>query len=1353
MKPARSLWPLLFLATACAIPTAADFQHAPDIVQPDNPFEPKDNYVAGDGDAPGFAVTTVTPAQGPIAGGTRVQLAGVGFLSFSKVVFGSSEGVDVVVENDGSITVTTPPHPAGPVAVTVQRPSGATTTLADGFFYTTDIAVDSVDPATGPSTGGTPITLRGAGFNADTKVVIGGHLAVSSHVLDPATLIAVTPPGTPGPRDVLIVNAMGSAVRRKGFAYVVPPAIARCTPAVVPTGTTTLVTVSGTGLGGAGTASATGAAATLAGASGADAVRVQVTPTGAGPIGFTVTTGGGVATQPSCLFAADPASIAGTAPRVLGIIPSLGDTDGGLEAVVAMIGNSGNSAGDLQVLLGATAAEVLAIDDGGRTVRIRVPAHAEGLVDCAVHAPGGTDTLADAFRYVAKVTLTSVVPDSGPPEGGTVVTVSGTHLDQVTELRIGPLPAPQVQAPTSIQQVVRTAPANPGRHDVTALVTGGGHVILPGAFTFGAVEPDLVAVAPASGSMAGNTLVSIVGSGFSTGCRVYFGTLEATYEDSPDPARLGVRTPQATAGQVDVTVVWADGTRKTLPRAFTYFDPTGYFGGVWGDAIDGAVNVTVLDSYNGKPIWNAFVILGSDTATPYRGTTDLRGQLTLSGDDLFGPLQATASRGDYSTFTLAGVDAENVTLFLDPIFPTSEGGGGTGAQHLPPGTVAGHVLESDKYLLTPPGSCADQPLVHGALCRPCTTDGDCGGAKCLDLPGGGRYCATSCVGPSDCPDRYACLGTLSSGNACVPVVGNAEVHCATTATGLFSSALEAGPGTLVAADHQYALNSRLGDVAIYCVGGVRRYDDATFEPLVLGIQRHVPVYPALLAAGRDITLDILLDRDLDVRLVNAPGGPNGPDSHTLLAELDLGSDGLLRLWPQQVALDQDHFVVHHLPRVLAGPLADATYTFYAEANSQTPTTIPYSVSMIRNWVPGGNNRVLKVGAARVTSLDPVLQPDASGGCALPDGGGIVFGPGGRAYRIDGAGAVSPMPSLATHTLRACAAAEDGSVIAVGDLGTIVRYDGSATTAETSPTPRALYAIARASDGSAVAAGDGVLLQRDAGGTWTRLDPKTKAPLRAVVVAADGSAALVVGDGGVALRVVAGQVLPVSPYPTSEDLLAAAPYGPGALVVGAHGSSFVASFAGDFKALAAPTDADLRALATLPDGTLVAAGSVGTFLRLAWGLWSSIPAPGFDGEVTVVFPGDDGAIAVSSDVVAVGPFLHLTNFLSPPHELFWNGLTIAWNRDGPPLPSFSYTRLSGAKGVGDWVIVADGPIESVTLPDLWTAAGLQVLSSGQMDVRSTQVLMDHFSLDSFDGNAFSMDGWRSWTVEEFTTRRP
>jgi len=81
-------------------------------------------------------VTAVSPAGGPIAGGTTVTVTGTGLSGATEVDFGSAPATNVSASSSTSLTATVPAGSAGTVDVTVTTPSGTSATgPADRFTY------------------------------------------------------------------------------------------------------------------------------------------------------------------------------------------------------------------------------------------------------------------------------------------------------------------------------------------------------------------------------------------------------------------------------------------------------------------------------------------------------------------------------------------------------------------------------------------------------------------------------------------------------------------------------------------------------------------------------------------------------------------------------------------------------------------------------------------------------------------------------------------------------------------------------------------------------------------------------------------------------------------------------------------------------------------------------------------------------------------------------------------------------------------------------------------------------------------------------------------------------------------
>jgi IPT/TIG domain/FG-GAP repeat len=99
--------------------------------------------------------------------------------------------------------------------------SGAAWAFADESVPTP--TVTSVDPVSGPSAGGTPITVVGSGFvEGATTVELGGTAASSVDVLSESELTAVTGAHAPGAVEVAVSDENGASTGGPTYTYVTP---------------------------------------------------------------------------------------------------------------------------------------------------------------------------------------------------------------------------------------------------------------------------------------------------------------------------------------------------------------------------------------------------------------------------------------------------------------------------------------------------------------------------------------------------------------------------------------------------------------------------------------------------------------------------------------------------------------------------------------------------------------------------------------------------------------------------------------------------------------------------------------------------------------------------------------------------------------------------------------------------------------------------------------------------------------------------------------------------------------------------------------------------------------------------
>ena len=202
-------------------------------------------------------VTGLTPASGPSTGGTTVAVTGTGLTSAAAVKFGATPATTFSIQNDTTILATSPIANLGTVDVKVTTAGGTTATVpADRFTYVVppQPTVTGVSPTSGPSTGGTTVTLTGTGLTGATAVNFGaGNPAIFFTVNSPTSATITSPAGPIGIVDVTVTTPGGtSAVNGVDkFTYTVPPApaVTALSPSSGPNGT--FVTITGTNFTGA----------------------------------------------------------------------------------------------------------------------------------------------------------------------------------------------------------------------------------------------------------------------------------------------------------------------------------------------------------------------------------------------------------------------------------------------------------------------------------------------------------------------------------------------------------------------------------------------------------------------------------------------------------------------------------------------------------------------------------------------------------------------------------------------------------------------------------------------------------------------------------------------------------------------------------------------------------------------------------------------------------------------------------------------------------------------------------------------------------------------------------------------
>ncbi|MBV8194741.1 MAG: IPT/TIG domain-containing protein, partial [Candidatus Dormibacteraeota bacterium] len=526
------------------------------------------------------AVDAVTPNQGPTGGGTTILISGSNFSADSAVSFGGTPAASITVNSASSIAATSPAGSAGRVDIVVSTGQGGPSAMsqADAFTYESAPSVSSLSPEGGPLSGGTTITINGAGFVwRATSVTVGGEPATSVVVFDGgSSLTAVTPSqASAAVADVIVSTPGGTSTVTPAdeFMYEVAPSLSSISPAGGPVVGGTQVTVTGTGFASDASVSFGGAPATNVIVDSPTSITAT-SPSVNGPasVDVVVTTFGGA----TPITGADSFSYG--APAIDSVSPNAGPLAGG--TLVYIFGHGFTP--DATVSFGGVPASSVTIESA-TSIAATSPADSAGAVDIVVSAFQGVSatTSADQFAYESPPTLTSVAPNSGSKYGGTSVTISGANFTSGTSVSFGGL-----YAQVTVESSTTLLATSPDYYDAyywyyysyprtvgISVTTPGGSTAASSSDQFTFENPPAVwSVSPDAG--AAGTSVTLTGYGFTTGASVRFGGTAATNVVVSSSSSLTASAP-AGSGTQSVTVTDANGVSPNQNSViFAYAAPT-----------------------------------------------------------------------------------------------------------------------------------------------------------------------------------------------------------------------------------------------------------------------------------------------------------------------------------------------------------------------------------------------------------------------------------------------------------------------------------------------------------------------------------------------------------------------------------------------------------------------------------------------------------------------------------------------------------------------------------------------------------------------------------------------------------
>ncbi|MGA6206400.1 IPT/TIG domain-containing protein [Nocardia testacea] len=232
--------------------------------------------------------------------------------------------------------------------------------------------ITSLSPTSGPTTGGTSVTITGTGFTGPTTVRFGA--TATTFTLDsPTQITAIAPGGSAGATPVTVTTAQGTS-NAVSYTYLAVPTLSSVSPGQGSTAGGTTVTLTGTGL--------TGATAVFFGSTSvsftvdSDTQITAVSAAGSGIVLVGVTGPGGTSNTVPFVYV--------VVPTLTAIAPASGPPAGGNNVTLTGTGFTG----PLTVRFGNTAT-VFTVDSSTQITAV-APAGSVGTVQVTVTGSGGT---------------------------------------------------------------------------------------------------------------------------------------------------------------------------------------------------------------------------------------------------------------------------------------------------------------------------------------------------------------------------------------------------------------------------------------------------------------------------------------------------------------------------------------------------------------------------------------------------------------------------------------------------------------------------------------------------------------------------------------------------------------------------------------------------------------------------------------------------------------------------------------------------------------------------------------------------------------------------------------------------
>ncbi|CAM9657218.1 unnamed protein product, partial [Ectocarpus fasciculatus] len=457
-----------------------------------------------------FTVTSNEPTAGPVDGGTEVLLAGTGLSETGPwaCVFGENVAVPATQLASGHLRSPSPLASAVSGAIA----AAATGSLRDfglGFDYQGTVYISSVEPRSGPTAGGTPVTLRGFGFGNSSSTLTCGFGEQNGQMLRSPALRA-----SPVVSVTLSLNGADFTSRGPQYIYYEPVEVLGLFPAVGSVNGGTVITVVGRHFLPSETLSCRfGSFEPFPGEfMSSDVIRCTAPPSPDGPIKVEVSVSNNLLefSTPSAATTFEYYPQA----RPERFHPEAGPLSGG--TVITVEGGTFSAAtAQLACRFGRVVAKAT-LQSPTQIICRAPPSSSEKnvLVQVTINGEEWEDVGNGGglvFRYYQAPEVEALHPSTGPPVGGTHLSVFGRHFSPIAG--VGAVFQPAEFVSSQHIQCFTPAESEPGTVHVEVTLNGVDytaqeirHHFLPTA--------SILRLDPGVGLASGGTPVVIEGSGF-----------------------------------------------------------------------------------------------------------------------------------------------------------------------------------------------------------------------------------------------------------------------------------------------------------------------------------------------------------------------------------------------------------------------------------------------------------------------------------------------------------------------------------------------------------------------------------------------------------------------------------------------------------------------------------------------------------------------------------------------------------------------------------------------------------------------------------------------------------------------